>query len=108
MNKITITLSILLLAGCGGEEVVQPSPEELLIEEAKAAVWGQLGDPSSAMFGGWDVEENPNGGMTVIGCVNAKNSFGGYVGKKYVLYTTRDNTASILNLGCPEHLSIKP
>ena len=65
------------------------------IQEVKAGVARGLKDPYSAMFGGMRATLRQDGMVTVCGYVNAKNSFGGYVGmtpfmgllaKKPVLY----------------------
>lgn len=61
------------LTGCGG-----PSSDDAeKIEQVKSAVLEQLKDPESAQFSNVRVV----GGL-VCGEVNAKNSFGGYVGKR--------------------------
>jgi hypothetical protein len=49
--------------------------------DAKAAIIDQLKDPESAKFSDILVK-----GEMVCGQVNAKNSMGGYVGKRYWIY----------------------
>ncbi len=58
----------------------QPSAEE--IENAKAVVANELKDPNSAIFGNFWALDGTNGLRNICGYVNAKNSFGGYTGKK--------------------------
>ncbi|WP_439398317.1 hypothetical protein ACRQ5Q_13695 [Bradyrhizobium sp. PMVTL-01] len=55
----------------------------ILLEEAKLAVRNNLRDPTSALF----TEEDAIGDDAVCGNVNAKNGFGGYVGKSAFIYT---------------------
>ena len=52
------------------------------IENAKATVINQLKDPESARFGEFWAMNGTNGRRTICGYVNAKNSFGGYTGRK--------------------------
>jgi len=47
----------------------------------EAAVRSSMKDPDSARFGGFVAGKSKDGTITVCGWVNAKNSFGGYVGK---------------------------
>lgn len=64
--------------------------EESQVEEAEAAVRDALKDPESAMFrdlhGISVAEDGPV--MAVCGEVNAKNSYGGYIGYNRFAYTT--------------------
>lgn len=55
--------------------------DQQLIEKAKNSVRNELKDPYSAQFSGIKVKRNEQGGF-VCGMVNAKNSFGGYVGNE--------------------------
>lgn len=59
----------------------KPSPE---IDQAKARIANLLKDPSSAQFKNVTYAPPPEGAKsgTVCGWVNAKNSYGGYVGFK--------------------------
>ena len=61
-----------MLAGCN-------SSEKQMLE----AVREQLKDPSSAQFSELEMKKTSDGSMNVLcGQVNAKNSFGGYVGAR--------------------------
>ena len=52
------------------------------IDEAKKAVINQLKDPESARFGEIWALSGSNGKRSLCGYVNAKNSYGGYTGRK--------------------------
>ena len=70
----SLLLAMLLVTGvCHAQ-----SPDQA-IADAKAAIARKMKDPESARFAG--VVASPKG-STVCGWVNAKNSFGGYVGYK--------------------------
>lgn len=64
------------------KELFEPSPEQ--IDLAKNIVRNRLKDPESATFS--DIygvkNESLRAGFSICGKVNAKNSFGGYVGNK--------------------------
>lgn len=83
-------LSALLAAGCNKAEplpVAKLSPAQE--EQAKLAVRSTLKDPHSAMFEGLEAGTTHDGTI-VCGYVNAKNGFGGYVGRqpfRVLLYT---------------------
>ncbi|WP_139800012.1 hypothetical protein [Plesiomonas shigelloides] len=51
-------------------------------KSAKALVVEQLKDPNSAIFGEIWAMKGTNGHRSICGYVNAKNSYGGYTGKK--------------------------
>ncbi|MGL5162188.1 MAG: hypothetical protein ACRC8E_07965 [Plesiomonas shigelloides] len=51
-------------------------------KSAKKLVVDQLKDPDSAIFGDVWVMKGTNGNRSICGYVNAKNSYGGYTGKK--------------------------
>lgn len=70
----------LALAGCG------PKPEDALVEEAHVAVLALMKDPESARFDDRKAEIYPSEGLVCNGSVNAKNSFGGYVGAQEYSY----------------------
>lgn len=76
-----LALATLLLAGCAGVDKV--GPEVALPPAAQhtvaQAVADQMKDPNSAEFRNWHAFESQNG-LLVCGEINAKNSFGGYVG----------------------------
>lgn len=67
---MAITTSVLTLTACSDEDGQK-------IEEVQALVQDQLKDPQSAQFTNVRVVEG-----LVCGEVNAKNSFGGYIGKR--------------------------
>ena len=70
----SLLLAILLVAGASHAQSADQA-----IADAKAAIAMKMKDPESARFAG--VVASPKGG-TVCGWVNAKNSYGGYVGYK--------------------------
>jgi hypothetical protein len=62
------------------------------VEEAKAAIMNRLKDPESAMFS--DIVTK---GDVICGQVSAKNSMGGYVGKRFFLYDAGAKTAMVVD-----------
>lgn len=77
-------IAIITLAGCGKERDPNAPPEmdeKALIAEAKMQIIATLKDPDSAQFRNvrWERKESL---VILCGEVNAKNSFGGYVGFK--------------------------
>ncbi|TAX22773.1 hypothetical protein ELI02_28010 (plasmid) [Rhizobium leguminosarum] len=81
MPKFFAFLLAVTLAGCVTATPVQslnPSAErDKMIKESLS---GSLKDPYSAVFGQIKTGMASNGVIRVCGTVNAKNSFGGYVG----------------------------
>jgi hypothetical protein len=85
MRTILAVASVVVLAGCtvandgsfgeGAGKFAPASKEQA--EAAKVAIVATLKDPESARFGAITTD-----GKIVCGTVNAKNSFGGYVGPK--------------------------
>ena len=80
-KKSVCALATLLLAGCAGvdqvgPEVALPGPVQQTVAQAVA---NQVKDPNSAEFRNWHAFESQKG-LLICGEVNAKNSFGGYVG----------------------------
>lgn len=83
-----LALSALALAGC--QTTVEPPPQttpyalnEKEIEIVKSGVRDSLKDPASALFRGqFKAARGSKGTIYVCGLVNARNSFGGYVGDK--------------------------
>lgn len=67
------------------------------IDKSKSVVTAALKDPESARFGEkfWAIVGS-NGRRSICGYVNAKNSFGGYTGKKLYIYTEKDPKFTIL------------
>ena len=65
-----------------------PDPNRAVIAKAEQSVKQDLKDPDSAEFSDETVKGDPDTG-TVCGRVNAKNSFGGYVGyRKFYFHPT--------------------
>jgi hypothetical protein len=60
--------------------------EIALITKARFAVRSALKDPESARFSAMNIARN---GAVVCGVINAKNSFGGYVGKQMFAYLVK-------------------
>jgi hypothetical protein len=91
-----IICTVATLAGCAAVPPPPPSvPVELTgsqIERVETAVRGALKDPDSARFGVLRGAGEPKGkGLVVCGLVNAKNSFGGYVGSRpFYVITSRE------------------
>jgi|GEM_PF-2788225 len=76
MRLLPVALIAALLGGCQ----FLPGTEQHTVASAKKAVSAQLKDPASAVFS--EVTSAPG---IACGLVNAKNSFGGYVGgQKFV------------------------
>lgn len=78
-------LATIVLFGCQSTSAnrtpavaVSLSPSQ--IEIVKAAITPRMKDPDSVRFGEMMGARNDKGEITVCGYVNAKNSFGGYVG----------------------------
>lgn len=100
--RATFSLMLLILVGaCANHSTYQLDPDAIKraikeaepptpvvltaqqIEWVKEGVREELKDPDSAKFEGIvAMKDVKDGGITVCGFVNARNSFGGYVGKK--------------------------
>lgn len=63
---------------------VAKPPEDPILAKAKSAVANSLKDPPSARF-----ESVARQGDAVCGYINAKNSYGGYVGKTRFIYVIK-------------------
>ena len=63
------------------------------VKMAKRAAIDQLKDPESAKFDKIWALSGSNGARTVCGYVNAKNSYGGYTGKKMFTLVDADRVA---------------
>ncbi|MDO9470956.1 MAG: hypothetical protein Q7J23_09615 [Nitrosomonas sp.] len=59
---------------------------ESIITDAQEAIKSQLKDPYSAVFDDIYLGKAENGAPVVCGTVNAKNSYGGYTGRKKFYY----------------------
>lgn len=98
MLRASVVCMVLALAGCASpsaqrQAAWQPTmtlvqADQRLINEATEAVRGKLKDPDSAKFSGIYATSKPEmvGDPIVCGLVNAKNSYGGYVGNVMFAY----------------------
>jgi hypothetical protein len=72
-----------------------------VIEKAKAAILAKLKDPGSAQFGPIQRAMRPNmrgePTDTICGTVNAKNSYGGYIGAMPFVYFVASGTLSMVD-----------
>lgn len=85
MRKVCVsTVVALLLAGCvqvTSEALSSANPRQVAL--AKSAVQNIMKDPESTRFrNGYQAYQFSNGDTVICGSVNAKNSYGGYVGYK--------------------------
>lgn len=80
-KEASFALAALLLAGCAGVDKVGPEvPLPPAAQHVVAqSVAEQMKDPNSAEFRNWHAFESQSG-LLVCGEINARNSFGGYVG----------------------------
>lgn len=62
--------------------------EQEQVDRAKAAIGRNLKDPYSAVYEGIYFGRTAKGDPVVCGTVNAKNSMGGYAGRKRFYYFT--------------------
>lgn len=62
------------------------SASEELVQEAKQKVSSNFKDPYSAVFEGVYMGNAANGDPVVCGTVNAKNSYGAFVGRRRFYY----------------------
>lgn len=103
MKKIIAVTMLLILVACAPalteKSTFAPSEEQLA--SAKSAVVYDLKDPSSAQFrnmrGIQAKAETGKSATYICGEVNARNSFGGYVGFTPFIYNIKDNTAALAN-----------
>jgi len=86
VRYLVVAAAACLLSGCAGVDHV--GPEVPLLPAAQQgvarAVADQMKDPNSAQFRNWHAFQS-NHGVLVCGEVNARNSFGGYVGFTHFL-----------------------
>ncbi|OQM74937.1 hypothetical protein [Manganibacter manganicus] len=86
--KYILIASVLVLAGCQSTEVkplARGTAHSLSAADRAAIkrdVASSLKDPESARFGSIQAVTNSSGVVSACGTVNAKNSFGGYVGER--------------------------
>jgi len=91
-KKWLLAIAPLLVSGCAGidhagPEVALPPAAQRVVANAVA---NQMKDPNSTEFRNWHAFESDNG-LIVCGEVNAKNSFGGYVGfVHFVAHASQD------------------
>jgi hypothetical protein len=110
MIRITFVLLIALWCDPSLAQSNNPTHEATAVSKAKTAILRRLKDPESARFRDIHVrvEKAAAGNLVTVVCgqVNAKNSFGGYVGFRPFLYTLiptagmitiADDTASALD-----------
>lgn len=69
-------------------EAVKPSPDQILIEKGKDVIKNLLKDPESAQFR--NVHIKPGTDWVVQGEVNAKNSYGAYIGFDKWFYDSKE------------------
>lgn len=88
--KQNIIFACFLLASCQTPQVPKQQIEKataINLSESQIAILhaglkSVLKDPDSATFSNHSANQSNNGLVTVCGSVNAKNSFGGFTGKK--------------------------
>jgi hypothetical protein len=104
MKKILlVTMLAVSLAACNKQEKKETSFEESIFRQAQETVSRDLKDPSSAQFRNLRYVE-----PYVCGEVNAKNSFGGYVGfKKFSWTMTGGSVMSDKNDEFPHYISTR-
>lgn len=87
-----LALSELELMVKATELELKSKPESKVIEEAQEAVRYGLKDPASAQFREVRLVSYRGDGRVVCGQVNAKNSYGGYVGFKRFIASSKTAT----------------
>ena len=93
MRRFIIALSLTVAIGTQAPTLAQTqSVDAELIEKSKELVRRELKDPNSADFKDIYVASTPKGGKKVCGWVNAKNSYGGYVGFQRFISNGNDYT----------------
>jgi len=106
MNRLAFVVA-LLLASCSpkpGEYVIY-SLSESDIGSIQNGIRSSLKDPDSAQFSGIVSARGPDGVIKVCGQVNAKNSFGGYVGAKYFYGTLEPGGFQLVMMDSPSNNS---
>lgn len=92
MPKTAVTLA--LATGCAMALVFSAQgAEDSLILKAKTSILRELKDPASARFEG--IAKRPG---AICGFVNAKNSMGGYAGRRMFVYLINENRGYILEI----------
>lgn len=90
---VLIPLAAVMLAGASRGHHAAPNPDAILIAKAKIAVAANLKDPSSVQFRNIHVVPSTLNSRKVCGDINAKNSYGAYVGFEEFVYDGASNTA---------------
>jgi hypothetical protein len=95
-----------MLAGC--QTVSSPSPgipDQLTSTQVtfiQDGVRRELKDPFSAVFGELKAVRHPDNTFTVCGAVNAKNSFGGYIGDNLFIGQLKLSTFTVKQISNSE------
>lgn len=76
MQHFWCAMLVVLVSGCS------QSPEEQAISRAEDAIKNTLKDPYSVIFSNIYIGSRDNISITICGSMNAKNSFGGYIGPR--------------------------
>lgn len=88
MKRLVLILAVVACTGGDGSFYgLEAGGTPVTLSEAQIAavqrpIIADLKDPESARFTGIAAARSPSGAIAVCGYVNAKNSFGGYVGAK--------------------------
>lgn len=86
-------LSLAALSACSTPVGVAPTALSQTDEvNARSAVKAALKDPYSAQFGAFSAFQLDNGDRVYCGKVNAKNSYGGYIGYQTFFVRKRGNS----------------
>ena len=89
VKYLIVLLSIFVVVGC------KPSGEDM-INHGEVLARGHLKDPDSAKFTSSSYRSFGEKNGYVCGLVNAKNSYGGYVGNRnYYAYITLDDSNQV-------------
>lgn len=108
MRLLLLLLAVLPVAACatGYDHLKAGAPVTLSptqTQAIQAAVIDTLKDPESARFSEIAATQGDSGEISVCGFVNAKNSFGGYVGKKPFHGKIAGNTFMLRHLSSSEN-----
>lgn len=90
MRKLLLTVLL-----CAGPALA----DDALFAEAKEAVARSFKDPYSAVFEGLYLSKAADGSAVVCGTVNAKNSYGGFTGRKRFYYAVKSKVSDVPNRG---------
>lgn len=98
-RKVGAVLAIATLGGCS---LIGGADNET-VATAKERIGQKLKDPSSAIFSDLHVTED----KYVCGYVNAKNSYGGYVGREGFVIDTKGNELKMEKQSSSDNLGIQ-